>query len=332
MILKQVFSLPVKSALLQGGRVPPSGIFLMSRLRAKKKTLILRAKLLRAVRRFFEREGFLEVETPCRVPTVAPEAHIDAVASEDWFLQTSPELCMKRMLCAGYDRIFQVSRCFRKKERGRRHLPEFTLLEWYAAGWDHFRLMKQTEALVRFCAGAAGKEKTLSYQGRTVCMKGPWPKMTVAGAFDRFASVGLDRALSEGRFEEILTREIEPHLGFERPLFLHGYPAALGSLARLDPEDPSFCLRFELYLCGIELCSGFFELTDPVEQRRRFETETAFRQAAGKSSYPIPEKFLEALQWMPECAGNALGFDRLVMILADAPAVENGVAFPPEHL
>jgi lysyl-tRNA synthetase class 2 len=302
------------------------------RLQAKKETLVLRARLLESVRRFFEQDGFLEVETPCRVPAVAPEAHIDAVASEEWFLQTSPELCMKRMLCAGYDRIFQVCRCFRKGERGQRHLPEFTLVEWYAAGWDHFRLMAQCEALIRFCTYAEGKGNRISYQGNTVGLEQPWLKMTLAEAFERFGPLSLQQALSKGRFEEILTDEIEPHLGFNTPVFLHGYPAALGALARLDPDVPGLAQRFELYICGVELCNGFSELTDPAAQRRRFEKETARRQASGKPGSPMPETFLREMKWMPECAGNALGFDRLVMLMADLPSVDDGVAFPPESL
>ncbi len=305
---------------------------LLRRLGEKKEVLRLRACLLTAVRRFFEESGFMEVETPCRVASVAPEAHIDAVASEDWYLHTSPELCMKRMLCAGYQRLFQVCRCFRKGERGRRHLPEFTLVEWYAAGWDHFRLMNHCEDLVRFTAQAAGNKENLRYQGKTLSLEKPWRRMTVAEAFDRFASVSLGRALSEGRFEEILTSEVETHLGFEKPVFLHRYPASQGSLARLDPEDPAVSLRFELYLFGMELCNGFFELTDPSEQRRRFETELALRKTAGKAGIPLPEKFLEAMPWMPMCAGNALGFDRLVMILADVSDIDAVVAFPPESL
>ncbi len=288
--------------------------------------------MLQTIRRFFIENDFLEIETPVRVPTLAPEAHIDAMTSEGWFLQTSPELCMKRMLCAGYDRLFQICRCFRKGERGSRHLPEFTILEWYAAGWDYFRLMDQCEDLVRVAAKEAGKGEMIIYQGQIIRLEKPWPKMTVAEVFDRFASISLERALSEGRFEEVLAFEIEPHLGFERPVFLHRYPASLGSLARLDPEDPSVSLRFELYVCGIELCNGFFELTDPVEQRHRFEAEMAQRLEAGKTAYPMPEKFLNDLKWMPECAGNALGFDRLVMLLTDAPSVDAVVAFYPEAL
>ncbi len=304
----------------------------LSRLLAKKETLIMRNRVLEAVRRFFEKDGFMEVETPCRVPAVAPERHIDALVSEGWYLQTSPELCMKQMLCAGYDRIFQICRCFRKGERGRIHLPEFTLLEWYASGWDHFRLMAHTEALLKYAAAGQHKGGTLSYQGHTVDLRKPWPRMTVAEAFDRFAPIPLNRALAEARFEEVLALEVEAHLGFDAPVFLYGYPASRGSLARLDPEDPSVASRFELFICGIELCNGFHELTDPVEQRRRFEKERTAQQRAGKTMSPMPETFLNTMPWMPDCAGNALGLDRLVMLLGDVPTIDSVVAFPPESL
>jgi len=301
-------------------------------LRVKNSTLNFRALVLKGVRSFFEKQGFLEVETPCRVPSLAPEAHIDAFLSEGWFLQTSPELCMKRMVAAGYERLFQICRCYRKGERGRRHLPEFTMVEWYAVGWDSFQMMAYCEDLVRFAARETGKGERLSYQGRTIRLEKGWPKMTVAEAFERFASVPLDRALAENRFDEVLSSEVEPHLGLEKPVFLHRYPASLGALARLDPKDPSISLRFELYICGIEICNGFHELADPTEQRRRFEAEITLRVAAGKTVSPMPEKFLEALEKMPDCAGNALGFDRLVMLLADAAAVDDVIAFAPEDL
>ena len=159
--------------------------------------LPLRARLIGSVRRFFEADGYLEVETPCRIRAPAPELHIDAPPTGDWFLQTSPELCMKRLLAAGCERIFQICRCFRAGERGRRHLPELTLLEWYAAGRDYRDLMVDCERLVAAVARDLGRGQTLVYQGREVRLAPPWERLTVAVAFERYASISVDAALKE---------------------------------------------------------------------------------------------------------------------------------------
>ena len=299
---------------------------------AIKNNLRLRARIIQAVRAFFTDRGYLEVETPGRIPAPAPEAHIDAPATEDWFLQTSPELCMKRLLAAGYERVFQICKCFRKGERGNRHLPELTMLEWYTAGEDYRHMMRQCEELVRFAARSAGIGNTLPYQGLRIDLGPPWIRMPVAEAFDRFTPLSMEKAISTDRFDELMGCEIEPKLGLEKPVFLLDYPAAMGALARLKPSDKRFAERFELYIGGVELCNAFTELTDPIEQRRRFEAERAFRKSAGKPVYPMPEKFLTALASMPPAAGNALGLDRLVMLLADTDRIDDVVTFTPEEL
>lgn len=291
-----------------------------------------RAELVSAVRRFFSERDYLEVSTPVRIPAPAPEAHIDAVSSEDWVLHTSPELCMKRLLAAGLPRIFQICPCFRARERGDRHLPEFTLLEWYTADHDYTDLMDQTEALVRTMAAAVDRHDHLEWQGTVVPLDAQWERLTVKEAFHRYASESAEQALAEGRFDERLAFEVEPHLGIGGPVFLHDYPAELGALARRKPWDPTVVERFELYIAGIELCNGFTELTDPVEQRKRFETEQASRHAAGRPVHPLPEKFLADLGQMPAAAGNALGMDRLVMLLTNAARIDEVVCFTPETL
>ena len=288
--------------------------------------------MLQAVRRFFESEGFLEVDTPVVIPAPAPEAHIHAQAAGDGYLRTSPELCMKRLLAAGFARIFQICKCFRCGERGRRHLPEFTLLEWYFTPGSYVEMMVQTEALVRAAAVGAGGGTSFTFQGRAIDLGATWPRLTVARAFDRYGSISVDEALAAGRFDEIMGIEIEPQLGWGQPVFLIDYPAACGSLARLKPTDFCLCERFELYIGGVELCNAFSELTDPSEQRRRFEIELARRRRRGEPVTPMPEPFLEALGRMPPATGNALGVDRLVMLLADAQAIDEVVAFTPEEL
>ena len=299
---------------------------------AIRSNLELRAQILAAIRRFFSREGYLEVETPHRIPAPAPEAHIDAQASEDWYLHTSPELCMKRLLAAGYERIYQICRCFRSNERGRRHLPETTLLEWYTAGVDYTHMMLQCEALVMSLMEQLEMELTIGYQGQTIDLRPPWPRMTVADAFERYAGCSMDQALATDRFDELIGLRIEPHLGQSRPVILMDYPYEHGALARAKPDRPDRVERFELYIGGLELCNAFSELTDPAEQRRRFEQTMTERRKAYKSLPPLPEPFLNALKRMPECTGNALGLDRLVMLLCDTAEIDDVVAFVPEEL
>jgi elongation factor P--(R)-beta-lysine ligase len=294
--------------------------------------LRLRARIIRTVRQFFAENDYLEVETPIRIPAPAPEAHIDAQPSGSWFLQTSPELCMKRLLAAGYSRIFQICKCFRRNEKGRRHLPELTLLEWYTAGADYSDMMTQCEALLTDVAHSMGYRDGLCYQGRRIDLSLPWPRMTVTEAFARLAGVSVEQAIEEDRFEEVLALEIEPWLGVERPLFLCDYPAACGALARLKPSNRRLAERFELYIGGLELCNAFTELNDEDEQRVRFDVERESRRRAGLTVYPMPESFLEALKDMPDAAGNALGIDRLVMLFADTTEIDDVVAFTPEEL
>jgi len=302
------------------------------RLASRKKALQTRAAVLQAVRGFFQRREYLEVETPHRIPAPAPEAHIDAVPAGGWFLHTSPELCMKRLLAAGYPRIFQLCHCWREGERGSRHIPEFTMLEWYRAGTDYSGLMEETEALIQSVARSLRRRGRLAYGGRTIALASPWPRITVGEAFVRYAHTTAAAALDQGLFDEIMVRDIEPQLGLDRPAFLYDYPAERGSLARLRADNPSVAERFELYIAGVELANGFSELNDAAEQRTRFLQEEAYRRALGKRPYPLAEKFLEELHDMPGAAGIALGVDRLVMLFADTTSIDDVVAFPPEEL
>ncbi len=297
-------------------------------LASKRPALEARARILQSIRAFFVGRDYLEVETPQRIPGNAPEGYIDAVASGDWFLHTSPELCMKRLLAAGYPRLFQLCRCWREGERGSRHLPEFTMLEWYRSGCDYHALMEECEALLRTLVPSG----QLRWQGQTLDLSAPWERLSVAEAFSRYASIPLQQALDSDRFDECLALEIEPHLGGITPTFLIEYPAQLAALARHKPGDPTVAERFEFYLCGIELANAFSELTDATEQRQRFAREEAERRAAGKPPYPSPERFLAELPAMPPAAGIALGVDRLVMLLTDRVRIDEVVAFTPETL
>ena len=302
------------------------------KLAAKEDALRLRARMIRAIRRFFQDRDFLEVETPIRIPSPAPESHIDAVASGEWFLQPSPELCMKRLLAAGYPRIFQICKCFRAGERGDRHLPEFTMLEWYRAGTDYRTLMDDCEALIPFIGRELGFGGIIAWQGREIRLETPWERITVGEAFMRNASMTATEALKADRFDEILACEVEPHLGMRSPVFLYDYPVELGSLARVKEGDPGIAERFELYCAGLELANAFSELTDAGEQRRRFEKVFRERRRYGNPVYPMPERFLAALPRMSPSAGIALGIDRLAMLLSDKSRIDEVVAVTPELL
>jgi len=270
----------------------------------------------------------LEVETPIRIPAPAPEAHIDPQESGSWFLQTSPELCMKRLLCSGCQNIFQICKCFRKNERGRLHLPEMTMLEWYRTHADYHQLMTDCEALLKYLL----PDQILNVNNTTISLKTPWPQITLQDAFSQFSQTPLRSALRSNTFEEILVEEVEPHLGIDSPVFITDYPAELASLARLTPGNPETAQRCELYINGIEIANGFSELNDPDEQRRRFEKELAIIHSSGKNPGPLPEKFLADLALMPHSAGIALGLDRLVLLLTNTKIIDEVVAFTPETL
>ncbi|MDQ1334611.1 MAG: elongation factor P--(R)-beta-lysine ligase [Thermodesulfobacteriota bacterium] len=302
-----------------------------TRLAGRKRNLRLRAQMVQSIRTFFVDQDYLEVETPQLISAPAPEMHIEAIGADGRYLHPSPELCMKRLLAAGLSRIFQISRCFRKGERGDLHLPEFTLLEWYRTGIDYQTLMEECEALIRFLAKRLTGGEMISYRGRDIDLRGPWERISVRVAFDRYASLTLERALSQGCFDQALVEEIEPHLGNTRPTCLYDYPAPLAALARLKPGNTTVAERFEIYLAGVEIANGFSELNDPNEQRARFEAERRQRAAAGKEGYPLPERFLQSLEDMPEAAGIALGVDRLAMVFCDASHIDQVVSFTPEE-
>jgi len=297
-----------------------------------KQKLIKRALIIQAIRNFFLENNYLEVDTPIRIPAPAPEAHIDSFMSEGWFLQSSPELAMKRLVAMGHKRIFQICKCFRKDERGTRHLTELTMLEWYTASHTYKDLMEQCTLLIRHVAKETGLKDNLTYMGKTIDLASPWQSLTVEEAFNRYTDTTLERAVAENNFDEQMAFEIEPELGRKVPTFIMDYPASMAALSKLKPGNLQFAERFELYIAGMELANGFSELTDPVEQRRRFEAETIIRTRYGKPATPMPEPFLRDLASMPEAAGIALGVDRLIMLFTDTDSIDDVVAFTPEAL
>lgn len=299
-----------------------------------------RAKMLRAIRQFFEKKGYLEVETPLRIPDVIPETHIAPIGSEGWFLQSSPEICMKRLMARGYEKLFQICKCFRKGERGDRHLTEMTLLEWYRKDFSYMELMEECREMIQSVAESMERYPVTPYGGQRIDLSGTWRQITVNESFRQFGEISMKAAEASGRFDEIMAFHIEPHLGNDQPTFLYDYPASMAALARLKADDKNLAERFELYIAGIELANGFSELIDPNEQRERFKRVIAAQNRQNRKNsgdaniepMQIPEKFLEDLGAMPPAAGIAMGIDRLAMLFTDSPTIDRVVTFTPETL
>jgi lysyl-tRNA synthetase class 2 len=286
-----------------------------------------RALILQSIRAFFNEQGFLEVETPIRAPAIAPEQFIIPFQSEDWFLAASPELHMKRLLAAGYDKLFQFSHCFRKGERGRWHNPEFIMLEWYRKGTDYQKIIEDTEQLVATVAYKLGLKNTIKYRGHEINISSPWPRLSVRDAYVK--SAGWDPVAKNDpeRFDMDFVEKVLPNLAKDRPTVLIDYPAAQASLARLKPDNPLVAERAEVFIGGLELANAYSELIDAKEQAKRFsEAIEQIKQERGQLM-PLPEKFLKAMERMPECGGIALGIDRLVMLFCDVDTIDDVMAF-----
>ena len=322
--------------------------------------LELRGRLTSATRAFFGAHGFLEVETPALQISPGLEPHLmafvtelvaaDQQSSRPFYLHTSPEFAMKKLLAAGLPRIFQLAHVFRNGERASTHSPEFTMLEWYRNG-DYAEILADTAELVRTLADVAGKSE-VSWHGLTCNLTTEPEHLTVqdafarhAGGMDLLATVGdMDGLIAEARrigvrvgqgdrwddlVLRILAERIEPHLGAGRATFLMEYPVEMAALARPKPGDPRVAERVELYISGVEIANGFGELTDATEQRRRFIADMDLKEKLYGTRYPVDEEFLAALEHgIPDSAGMALGFDRLVMLLAGAEQIDDVLWVP----
>ena len=273
--------------------------------------LAQRSEFLRAMREFFYAAGFIEVETPIKIHAPAPEEYIESVRSEGDFLRTSPELAMKVLLSQGCEKIFQIGSCFRANEHGRKHLEEFTMLEFYAVKWDYRQLAEFTAAMLK---SAAGNNPVFASHDF----------ITVDEAFRRYAGVSAFEADADDSFDELMVTKVEPNLGTEGLTFLMDYPASRASLSRLSAANPKVAERWELYRNGLELANAFGELTDGVEQRKRFEAANKFRAANNMHAYPEPVEFYAALdKGLPESSGCAIGVDRLLMLLCNENDIRN---------
>ena len=304
----------------------------LARLTQKRKNLILRDRTLQSVRRFFQERGFLEVATPLVNPSLIPEDHIHPVETEAGFLLPSPEIHMKRFLAAGYDRVFQIGPCFRKGERGENHLPEFTMLEWYRAREDYRALADDCEQLLPAISQDLFGRTGIEYRGASIDLAPPWQRWTLKEAFLEHAGWDPIEEEDQERFEQDLAEKVVPGLDKGKPVFLIDFPAYEASLARKKPEDPRAAERIELFAGGLELANGFSELTDPEEQRLRFEETNDSGPLGGEDLDPLPNKFLAFLADLPPSAGIALGIDRLVMLFAGASHIDEVTALPPEDL
>ena len=288
-----------------------------------------RAAMVRALRAALDADGFVEVETPVRIPAPANEPHIRPPASGRAFLRASPELQMKRLLAAGLPRLYQIGPCFREGERGDRHAPEFAMLEWYRApgGWED--VLRDCERLVRAAAKAVRGSARVPFRGGSLDLAAPWERVPVREAYRRWAGWDPVESWDAERFDLDMALKVEPSLPRDRAVVLAGYPAPAASLARLSPDDPRVAERWELYLGGMEIANAFGELADPAEQRRRFEAARAEKIACGEPPMPIDEEFLADLAKMPPAGGAALGVDRFAMVLLDAPDIDSVRAFLP---
>lgn len=347
-----------------------------------KEKLVQRTKLLQKIRDFFVVRGFVDVETPglVRLPGmepyldvfktqfVGPTAHQKSlpgqgVVQEDMYLITSPEYALKKLLVAGFEKIFEITKSYRNKETmSELHNPEFTILEWYRAYASYEDIMKDMEELVLELArsgivgdgGASDGSVTIRYGEHMIDVTGPWLRLKVKDAFKEYAGVSYEdfedveklRKVVEGKgykvtketpFEDLFfllfMNEIEPKLGFDKPVIIYEYPASMAALSKKCAHDPRYAERFEVYIAGMELCNAFTELNDPLEQEARLQQERHERLKMGKEDYAVDQSFLRALQFgMPPSGGIALGVDRLMMLLTNTPDINNILFFPHKDL
>jgi lysyl-tRNA synthetase class 2 len=323
------------------------------------------------------KKGFQEVETPTLVAQPGMEPHLDLFKtsisngnrkSSPAYLISSPEYAMKKLLVAGFPKIFQICRSYRNGEIDNLHNPEFTILEWYRARADYQDIMNDVEQLMIYLTSnlernlrakskiknQKSKNLKINYQDQIIDFSPPWPKLTVKQSFRQYAKINLDKALNlksiskiarkkgyivsqNDRFEDVFFKiflnEIEPHLGRGKPTILMDWPAQMAALSRKKPNNPKYAERFEIYIAGLELGNAFSELTDSIEQESRLKGEQQLREKMGKEVYNIDKEFIQALKvGMPPSGGIAMGVDRIVMLFTNAKSIEKILFFPAKQI
>lgn len=329
----------------------------------KRMFLEKRALIIRSIRQYLEQESFVEVQTPILQICPVMDAHIhgfktellnvDLTYAQDMYLHTSPEFDMKKLLSAGMEKIFQICPVFRNAEGSALHSPEFTILEWYRSGTTYIQLMDDCVHLLQHVCNALTITQ-FQYKSSMCDPFVDWNRVSVLDAFKEYTDITLEDYLEdttsfakaannlnirtvetdkwEDIFHAIMAEKIEPYLGQGAPTILYDYPVSMASLARRKKSDPRLAERFELYICGVELANAFSELTDPIEQRQRFDIEMAVKQELYGMAYPADEEFFNALDIMPDSAGIALGIDRLIMLASGADNINDVLWAPVQRL
>jgi elongation factor P--(R)-beta-lysine ligase len=324
----------------------------------------LREKVIKAIRAFFDANGFHEIEAPILIAHPPAESYIDVFETtlldrsrkpHKAYLSTSPEVPLKKLMVAGLKDCYSITKSFRNTEmQSTLHNPEFTILEWYRVGADYKAVMEDCEELILSIHKSVCQDSFLTYQGKTIDLSLPWDRLTVAESFKKYASVDFDEFLDmdnarniaakkgytveshftwEQLYNQIFLNEIETKLGMRKPLILYEFPGSMAALARKKASDPRFAERFEFYIEGLELGDAYSELTDAKEQEERFNNELKELKRLGKTMYEYDHDFIEALKLgLPECSGIAVGVDRLVMLFADVIDIKDTLFFPIDEL
>ncbi len=297
-------------------------------LAAKRGVLASRARLISAIRDFFYANGYLEVETPTLSRCALPEANIEPIVCADGnLLLPSPEAFMKPLLEAGYDRIFQLGKCYRAGELGLRHRPEFTMLEWYRLGADYLALMDECEEFICYLASRLRDSQAFVYAGKMISMEKPFLRISLDAAFKRFARLDLPSIIASGNFDEVFAEKVEPNIPKDKAVFLYDYPLVAGGFAKKKAENQLLTERFELYVGGLEIANACSEIDCARENAERIALAISERAANKKYIYPLPPYCLEAGRQKPPYAGAALGVDRLAMLFANAADISAVIAF-----
>lgn len=328
---------------------------------ARWKPLLLREKIVKHIRSFFDKQGFREVDTPMLIRHPAAESYLEVFETtlltrhrkkEPLYLSTSPELAIKKLLVAGLGNCYALTKSFRNMETdSKTHHPEFTILEWYRTDATYVDIMEDCENLLLSILSnvQASNTSVICYQGATITLAKPWPRISVGEAFQRWAHISLEdffdmdcakktaRAKGyavgpnttwEELYHQIFLNEVEPHLGADRPTILYDFPSRMAALSKKKPNNPRFSERFEFYIGGLELGDCYSELTDWKEQEKRFQQEMEEIRRLGKTSYTYDQDFILALQQgLPPCAGIAVGVERLAMLFADTSDIRDVTLF-----